>query len=363
MVKANDSWLYHQHSAWQPPNLNYMGAPLQPRQEEGLPACMNPHASMFSANIALPRLATSGLPGLTIGQTNQVNGLFQCLPSHFQTLLPTPNPSLKGKQSAFPDRLCGKATPNSISGSMQKRFLIFDQSQNETRLIFSSVYPSAQHPTFLPTKPVCANDLHQEEHAAEVDQVYLTKPILHDESDENHINGEGSEMHEDTEEINALLYSDADDDDDYYGEDDEEISTGHSPIAIKGSYEEQDLVEVITEEVASSDGPTKRQKLLDGGYNKSSLLDTASSVKPNASCKFEDVAESNCAQGRIKGDEKGSISSNKWSRKDRILETLKILESIVPGANGKDPLLVLDEAISYLKSLRLKAKTLGVDYH
>ena len=49
-------------------------------------------------------------------------------------------------------------------------------------------------------------------------------------------------------------------------------------------------------------------------------------------------------------------------KRDRVRQTLRILESIIPGAEGKDPLLVIDEAIDYLKILKLKAKSLGVSH-
>ncbi|KAF4368400.1 hypothetical protein F8388_019117 [Cannabis sativa] len=47
------------------------------------------------------------------------------------------------------------------------------------------------------------------------------------------------------------------------------------------------------------------------------------------------------------------------SKKDKILQVLRVLESIIPGVKGKDPLLVIDEAIDYLRIAKLKAETLG----
>ncbi|KAJ6420727.1 hypothetical protein OIU84_028147 [Salix udensis] len=179
-------------------------------------------------------------------------------------------------------------------------------------------------------------------------------------------------MHEDTDEINALLYSIR--------------STGHSPILIKShgtqeqaekiveevtssdgpilikSHGTQERAEKIVEEVTSSDGPNKRQKLIDGEYKKSSLVDTASSVKVERFHGHEDDMESNYAKRQSQEGEMISILSSMQFRKDKIRATLKILESIIPGAKGKEPLLVLDEAIDYLKSLKLKAKTLEVNY-
>ncbi|KAJ4871728.1 Transcription factor SAC51 [Raphanus sativus] len=101
---------------------------------------------------------------------------------------------------------------------------------------------------------------------------------------------EESEMHEDTEEINAQL---------------EEI-----------------------------DGPCKRQRLLDKVENISGS--SSSSLVVGSSTK----------------EDTGSGLSNEQSRKDKILTALKILESIVPGAKGNQALLLLDEAIDYLKLLK-----------
>ncbi|KAG5394017.1 hypothetical protein IGI04_023980 [Brassica rapa subsp. trilocularis] len=51
-------------------------------------------------------------------------------------------------------------------------------------------------------------------------------------------------------------------------------------------------------------------------------------------------------------EDTGSGLSNEQSRKDKIRTALKILESIVPGAKGNEALLLLDEAIDYLKLLK-----------
>uniref|UniRef100_A0A5B7AI55 BHLH domain-containing protein n=1 Tax=Davidia involucrata TaxID=16924 RepID=A0A5B7AI55_DAVIN len=352
MVKANDSWPCEQHSAWNSPNLNYMSTLLQSGRQNGLPSCMNP--STFSSNVASPGIAVSGLPGLKTGQTNGAHGLFHFSPPRLESLLSTSYPYLKEKQPASSYGLGVKATPNAVYGSIQKRFLIFDQSRNQTRLILTSVCSPAQNPIIAPTKPVCACDLLDEKQAANVEQIFPINPIIQEKSDENHM-FEASEGHEDTEEINALLYSDDDDDDDDDSEDDEVTSTGHSPFAIEGSHERHEHVE----EIASSDGPTKRHRLLDGGYKKSSLMDIASSVKLDRTCKYDDDAESSCVKGRTQEEGMGSILGNKRSRKDKIHETLRILESIIPGVKSTDPLLVIDEAINYLK---LKAKALRIGY-
>ena len=160
-----------------------------------------------------------------------------------------------------------------LESSSQKRLMILDQSGNQTRLL--------QCPFPLTAEPF----------------------KLSEEFDENY--GKESEMHEDTEEINALLYSDEED----CESDDEVMSTGHSP------YQQVCNKRQLEETYA----PCKRQKLLD-----ISQEDTGS----------------------------GSGLSNEQSRKDKIRTALKILESIVPGAKGNQALLLLDEAIDYLKLLK-----------
>lgn len=213
-----------------------------------------------------------------------------------------------------------------------------------------------------------------------MDRINQTVLKLPEVSDENNLSGEESEMHEDTEEINALLYSDdedgeytggdeddeyvgggggGDDDDDY---DDEVTSTGHSPFLISSSGM-RGHVEARTEEVAGSDGQNKRQKLLDGGCKRKSLADTASLTElAGVQGYVFDNEESSYAFGQNQVEERFVVWGNKQLKKDKIRATLKILESIIPGAKDKDPLLVLDVAIDYLKSLKFKAKTLGVNY-
>jgi len=363
MVKANESRLYPQHSAWQPSKLNFMSTALQPRQQECLPACISPGTCVPSARLALPRFAVPGIPDLKTGQTNDAHASLQCLPLHFQSLLPTPNPYLKGRQSPLSHGLDGNAGPNASSGSSPKRFLIFDQCGNQTRLIHNSVCLPVWSPATVTTKPNFGYKSYEEEQVARVSPTDPRKYFLHEESGENNIASEESEMHEDTEEINALLYSDeSDDDDDDYGDDDEVARTGHSPMAIKGSCVKQEHVEYIREEVAGSDGPNKRLKLLDGGYKKSSPTDTASSVKLDRSLAYDSDAESGYAIGQNQqGEEVGSILGKRSFKRDQIRDALRILQSIIPGAEGKDPLLVIDEAIDYLNSMKLKAKSLGVN--
>ncbi|XP_042453480.1 transcription factor bHLH143-like isoform X1 [Zingiber officinale] len=164
-------------------------------------------------------------------------------------------------------------------------------------------------------------------------------------------NGHGAdEMHEDTEEIDALLYSDSD-----FNNGDEETSTGHSPA-------EPEIVERTFSEVASSVPPTKRRRVdVDDEFD-ASLIDTASSQVlhcpdiPTEHRNKED--DNNTASSRFEVVGPDQNEENRQFKRAKIQETLGILRKIIPGGNCKDAVTVLDEAINYLKSLKLKVKLL-----
>ncbi|XP_048336090.2 transcription factor bHLH143 [Ziziphus jujuba] len=366
MVKANESWLHLQHSSWQLPQLNCMSTLLEQRQQQCLPSHTDHGTCTFPAHVELPESTDPGLQRFNNEQKNEAHDLLRYLPPHLRTSLSTPNPDFNGKQSAFSCGLEKSAVPNTNSVSCQRGLLIFDQSENHTRLIYNSVFPPIQNPCFASAKlNHNYDDLYKVGHAVRVDQNGPTKYVSHEEFGKNHMADEESEMHEDTEEINALLYSDDDGDgDDDYSEDDDEVrSTGNSPLEIKEVNGYQEEVEVLTKEVTSYDGPNKRQKLLNGGYNKSSPTDTDRSVKLDRCNEYDNDVESGRADSHNPGDGTGFILGKMQSKKEKIREILKVLESIIPGAKGKDALIVIDEAIDYLKSMKLKAENLGMSFH
>ncbi|CAA2994673.1 transcription factor bHLH143-like [Olea europaea subsp. europaea] len=182
------------------------------------------------------------------------------------------------------------ANPAGASFTSQKKFLIFDQSDNNTRLFFSPSFSPSQN-QIVASNTAAGGCGTCDEMAVQMDQEpqSLVKPIILEKWDENDSAG-GSEVHEDTEEINALLYSNSNDED--------------SPL------------------------------------------------------NYEDDVESSCA-GEHNSDD---IDSIKRVKKVKIRESLKILESIIPGLKNKDPLLIIDKAISYLNYLKLEAETLGISY-
>lgn len=366
MVKANSLWLSSHNSSQQLPDLNCMCTLLEPRRQHCLPSHTNQCTCKFSTPVALPgsigpHLQNSMTEQINTEKINEVQGSLQGLPSDFPALLPTPIPCTTGKLSAFPYGLSGMVMPDAkFSRPCQKGFLIFDQSGNSTRLIYNYMCPPIQNPYIATGRHVSSNEnMDKVGHAAQLDQIDPTKNLLCEVSGEN----DSSEMHEDTEEINALLYSDDDDDDsdDECGQDDEVTSTGHSPMQIKEGHGNQGQIEELTEEVASSDGPRKRQKMLDGGYNKSSPGYTASSVNLDGSNGYDNDAKSFVGgQNGVEGSD--CTLGNMWSKKEKIREILRVLESIIPGVKGKDPLLVIDEAIDYLRIAKLKAETQGMSF-
>ncbi|XP_059631268.1 transcription factor bHLH143-like [Cornus florida] len=355
MEKDFGSCTHHQHSFWQLPSLNSSSFPLDLRQQNAVPAFMSPYTNTVSTNETLPVFPFPGLPHSTVSQPKEPLGWFYCYSGFHQ--------AFKERNSAGPYKNCGDAiTPNPGSGCAQRKFLVFDHSGDQTTLIFSSAPSGIGTPVQCPTswmpKAPGANVLNREEPGTKIDTVHHFGPNLTDVYTENHGDNGESEMREDTEELDALLYSD---DDDNYSENDDETSTGHSPSTMT-AYDKQKWFEESVEEVASSAEQTKRRKLFDGGYDVPSLMDTASSVKTHRCYEHEDDAESSCGNEENQGlEELGFSPGNKGLRKESIRETVSILQSIIPGGKGKDAIVVLNEAIHYLKSLKRKAMALGLD--
>lgn len=263
---------------WKFSNLN-PGNTLWPPDAGQQQNSVNPYGCYFSVNSNDP------LPGSgTHGNFLHVNSPFY----------PPLNPVI------------GSSEQEAITQS--KRFLIFDHSRDQTSLVFSSV----------------ANPF----------EGFNLPPPAGYAHDSNHHVIEEEVMHEDTEEIDALLYSDSE----YI--DDEETSTGHSPY---------DMAE---EDITSSHFPTKRRRVNSIELD-ASLVDTASSViAPHSHY----IQEDDDFDPRFVPTDRNK--SNR-SKQERIQHTVRVLRRIIPGGKGKDAATVLDEAIQYLKSLKLRAKSLG----
>lgn len=304
----------------------------------------NSPCSNNTTYFAQPRPSAFGYLGLKADKLDAVQGHFQPLIPHLENFAPTSVPYSGGQ-----------AAPQYVHSSVQKRFLIFDQSGKDIRLFSSAFHFSSQNQAIMPNVPAGPRSLHDEK--LNVGEPSLMKLITQTELGENYTSSESGDIREDTEEINALLsfYMEEDDDDhnddDDDGENDELTSTGHSPFATIGGVADDGKVWELTEEVDSTDGSTKRQKLLDGAYKKSSF--------GFGSSNYGDDVESSCAKSKELDEDADSILSIR-QRQAKIQEKLRILETILPGFKSKDPVLIIDEAINYLKSLRQKAKAMGV---
>ncbi|KAI3922151.1 hypothetical protein MKX01_005840 [Papaver californicum] len=345
---------HQQHFHRQLPNLNSAGFTLDSNSGDYLRTGTNRYASMVPPNASLPGYNVAGLPQSKIGQVNEPNGWFYCLPRHRQTLTPMPNSAAK-EFSSSPYRHggfdgCGAAAvPSSLAGSDQKRFLVFDQSGDQTSLFYSSAVGSnVQNPCYGGAKSLHITGLQKDDLTSNRELIPQGR-VASVPLEESQESGDRSEMHEDTEELNALLYSDDEND-----TEDEEISTGHSPRDVQNLEEVgENLVDF-----ASSTCPTKRKRVLEEDHYNSSLVDTASSGEPNHLVECKDDAESSCAGGSMTRKDMESLPVNKRLRREKVRETVRILQNIIPGGKDKDAIVVIDEAIQYIKSLKLKARSM-----
>ncbi|XP_021851545.2 transcription factor bHLH143 [Spinacia oleracea] len=359
MVELSSSWLWQQHFPSESSVFrNRMIAPVEHRQHEFLPASINP--CRVSSNLGLNGFGYSGFPER--GHTIEGTGSIQKPVPHQLT-----QNQCHGEQNpVFPARLDEKPSTCELPCAQQKKYLIFDRSGNETRLIFSSLCPRAENLTTpVPASPAwnlpaeeSFGAYHQyvaEKQGKIAEQAWTKTHALCEESGENEIIDEISEMREDTEEINALLYSEDDDDDDdgldddddcdCEEDDDDEVSSGHSPLAKEmrdcEKQEEQECEKDLDNEVGSLERCSKRQK---GGVRESPVY--YEGVKSN---------DGDFMNERMMWPTIGS----KRPRKDKIHDTLRVLESIIPDLKSKDPLVILDKAISYLKGLKYNAETMS----
>ncbi|KAG8632849.1 transcription factor bHLH145 [Manihot esculenta] len=354
------SWFPQQQFNWKPPNLNHLGSPYNFEHQNTTPSFMNAGTEMVSIKGTLPVYPSPEVPHPHIGQANEPHGWFYCLPRFRQAFKPALNSGLKEiSATALRGSLNKDLTPKEESVCPQKRFLVFDQSGDQTTLMFSSgIGTNIQCFSSWGPDPTATYNFKRKDLGVKENLNVDLGALAADQFGEDYATELQSEMHEDTEELNALLYSDDESDS---SEDDEVTSTGHSPSTMT-SYNNEDWFVGNLEDVASSDGSTKRRKLF-GGYSHSpALMDTASSMKPIRSFPCDNDAESRCEDGLNEASgEMGSEPAIKRIRKEKIRETVNILQNIIPGGKGKDAIVVLDEAINYLKSLKVKAKALGLD--
>ncbi|GAB2292026.1 hypothetical protein Dimus_026274 [Dionaea muscipula] len=350
MVKTKEPWFSQQHFPQGSPKVDCMVAPFEPNNPGLLPC--NSNVCWVPAHVDASGRRFSEFIG-RVPTVEDLRLFGQPVPE-FQTGFLPPNPPPRVKQFLPPAELDGEPLPfkkDASSFPQQKRYLIFDQSGSETRLIVSSLQSPVHGPISTLRKPMHAYGFPREDYGVQAaTNNCLQMPGLLKGTSEDYIVEEISCSHEDTEEINALLCSDDEDleiDDD---DDNDEVSTGHSPLAVKEDYKEKE--QQLEEEVASSEFSSKRRKGLDGGRCcELPLMDASNAVvSPLGLWVDENGIDFSSSLGRV--------FECKQARKDKLHDTLRILQSIVPGAKGKEPLLVIDEAIKYLKYLKFEAKTL-----
>ncbi|XP_073151895.1 transcription factor bHLH143-like [Henckelia pumila] len=245
-----------------------------------------------------------------------------------------------------------KRSPTNCAAPPQKRFLVFDRSGDKTTLVYSSMMenPIRYGACLVPKPPPLT---HNHQIGEEPMKIFNPlNPIMNDERIEDHSRDDTDhEICEDTEELNALLCSDTNSD---YSKDDEEMSTGRSPSTMTDNQ----MSEETGEEADSFTGPVKRQKLSDGSYDPPFLRRACSSLKTYACTALDDETESSC-RDNLSPEEFGSLSCNK--RKERIQETLSMLQSIFPNLEGNNPVAFIDKTIQNLRSMKVEAKALGLD--
>uniref|UniRef100_A0A7C9EK48 BHLH domain-containing protein n=1 Tax=Opuntia streptacantha TaxID=393608 RepID=A0A7C9EK48_OPUST len=365
MVETSGSRHCQQHSPWE---LSAFGsrmiAPFELRQYESLPASTNP--CVGSSTLGVNGLEFPGFPERRL--TRETNGLLGKSWPHPRTpfLAPEHTPLFSTGADVQPSAYELPSCPQ------EKQFLIFDQSGDETRLIFSSLCPGVQNlttaepkcsawsPQDAPTMLFGGNHFPTGKQADKAQQVWVKVPTLHEESGENEIVEEGSGFREDTDDINALLYSSDDDgSDSNRDEDNDELSTGRSPSTFGGEREElKECDEKDFDEVDSFDISSKRQKTADGAHNELSLLHATAMSRENLSYDNIHSGDMRCALGH---EETGPTIGKKRLRKEKIRDTLRALESIIPGVKSNNPLIILDEAISYLKCLKHNAQVMCME--
>ncbi|KAF8020521.1 hypothetical protein BT93_G1059 [Corymbia citriodora subsp. variegata] len=354
-----------QHSPWQLPNSDLPNCQVNLGYPGLISAQKSGGQKMFPSDQVSPLDVFSGLPHPRISQSYEPQGWFYCLPRFRQALGPTSdNLVLEDKLPASTFKKWRDfSMPNTGSVGVQKKFVVFDRSGDQTTLIYSSGNGvPTECLTPWTTKQLSPRSAVNDVAGSSADHDNHFRPLSMERIHENPETDEQSEMREDTEELNALLYSDDDtdySDGDGSDDDDEVTSTGHSPSTMT-DHERRGLSEDSNEEVASSIWPIKRRKTSCGDDNQlPSLTDTATSYL-NQSIGSEDDAKSSSADGKKYAFDLASISGDKKIKRERIRETVNILQSIVPGGKEKNAIVILDETINYLKSLKRKAEALGL---
>ncbi|KAL5774053.1 hypothetical protein ACOSP7_011610 [Xanthoceras sorbifolium] len=182
-----------------------------------------------------------------------------------------------------------------------KNFIIFDQSDQRSQIMFN---PAIAHKFNGPSLNFCAS--------------YIQDNL--ERKDINNMERElSSSLKEDSDDIDALLsleeeYDEEEEEEDY---DEEEVSTART----YGNY--------------GCESP-----------DSSSTYGTESQKNKSSSSKLKSAgSSSNC---------------NSERKQQKMKKMVKVLRGIVPGGNEMNTVDVLDEAVRYLKSLKVEVQKLGV---
>ncbi|XP_010530182.1 PREDICTED: transcription factor bHLH145 [Tarenaya hassleriana] len=354
---------------WFPPHQSF--GPLSPGLNPSSTLSHSGHqdTNLGTENFAANMVTVCGsspvyaqLPLSHVGDGDKSHGSVYGLPNLQPSSLATPKkPCLKQISSAVLFRnQVEAAMPKAGCECAPKRFLVFDQSGDQTTLIFSSDIGKPFEGLTTATAQDMKRSLLRTSDDLVVHQGMVAREVLADNSKPD----VQSEMHEDTEELNALLFSD--DESEYSDEEDEVTSSGHSPSTISDHVNEEEAASI-----GSTDGisafvrhsqATKRKlfERYDNGTRTMPPRDTSNSPKRNRLC-FEDGNDAESSCGNTGYVTRFLPPNNEKIRKEKISETLSLLRGIVPGGDKEDPILVLDRAIDYLKSLKMEAETLGLE--
>lgn len=185
------------------------------------------------------------------------------------------------------------------SDNCPKNFIIFDQNDNKSRIMYPPAYRQ-QFTYHSPNIDIHAAYLHN----------HSSRKDTFTENDEC-----SSLLKEDTRDIDALMSLD----DEEVDEDDEVISTART----LGNYN------CDSPDSCSSSHPTSRKK------------------------RFSSTEKSfsGCSSSSNNGGEK---------QRQRMKKMVKALREIVPGADQMTTAALIDEAVAYLKSLKVEVKELGL---
>ncbi|KAK4795329.1 hypothetical protein SAY86_013323 [Trapa natans] len=318
--------------------------------------------SRISSQEGMPIYLFPRLPNSRVGGFNKPPGWFYCLPRFRQAFF------MHGPCYSL---LKEKVPINNVNFNLnaEKKFIVFDQPGDKTTVMVSSRPETIfRCVTSRSLKQPMQLDTDDEACRHKSGPFPCSKMISAVDADGNYEDADVvSEMHEDTEEINALLCSD-DEGESYYSEEDDEVtSTGHSPSLMTAHEGRSDHLYFEEDNQEVSSPPCSRKRKWKENDMEALINDTTSSgdikFQPNDLSNNDDNdAETSSVQRDYSALVKMGLPSSKSKRvrKEKIRETMGLLREMIPDGKGKDAVSILDEAINYLKLLRERAQTLGL---